>query len=268
MSIFHPTSTKSLNDLPTISIDETNYKQIAILAINSVTGQIFRIPAEQIANFFSVSYSDMQVNPAEKIIIGRYDSGPGPIQTISIGNNIILNSETGLLDSNLTISGPAGGVLEGELPNPTLKDNTIELSNFVEISPMCVLGNPTADPGQIQEITFGPEFDLDAETKTVSLLTSMDKIVETGFVVVHKHDGRDFTAVHSTIYICNSDLDITINANDVAIWQSGKQFIVINRGTGNISISLANEYLQMTTEDINLDSIHIMADGLGGYLVL
>lgn len=268
MTIFFPTSTKKLSDLPTLAVDPTtNANNIDIIVLQNSNGQTFRVPLKSLGVYLSLSYDSMLAPSQTQIILGRYSPGPGPLQEIKIGDNITLNSDTGLLDCSLTLVGEAGGVLFGDFPAPDLRENVIEAKHITSIKPNTIIGRASKEEGPPEEITLGPEFELDEETRTIRVLNTSNRLVDTGFTTEKKKDGTDFNAVPTKIYFVESELDITIDAAALENWRAGEQFMVINIGVGEVNVTLPNgDYIAMNETEI--DSIHLMADGDGGYIIL
>lgn len=265
-SIFNPTSTQNLSDLPVLVVDEINAPLTEVLVVNNKTGEIFKIPFASIGDHLSVSYTDLLTEEEEQIILGRFEDGPGPLQKIKIGDNIILNSQTGLLDSNLSIVGPAGGVLEGEFPYPSLKEKTVGIEHLQLLKERSIIGRYSEGEGPPEEITLGPEFLLDEKTGVVSIMSSDNRLIDTGFIVEHKD--KDFKALPNTIFFVDGPEHLTVDASEIYDWKSGQQFIVVNNGTGEVNIGFGGPLGYIAMLEQRVECLHIMADGNGGYILL
>lgn len=266
MTIFYPTSTKKLNDVVELAIDSTNIGNIDLLTVQNQTGQIYKIKLAQIGKYLSISYDSIISNSQTQFIVGRYSSGPGNLQEISVGDNISLNYDTGLLDCNLELVGDAGGVLEGAFPNPQLKEKVLEPKHLSAIPSNSIIGRASLEEGIPELIALGPEFDLDEETKTIRIINTSNKLVDTGFITEIKRDGLDFVALPTKLYLISSELDVTIDATEFGNLKTGSQFIAINQGIGNVNIAIKEGFISML--DLELNTIHILSDGEGNIILM
>lgn len=266
MTIFYPTSTKKISDVQELPVDNINIENIDLLSIQNKTGQIYKIKLSKLGELLSINYDDILSDGQTQFLVGRYSAGQGPLQEIYIGDNISLNSDTGLLDCNLFLVGEAGGVLEGDFPNPQLKPSTIYPKHLAKITPKTILGRASLEEGPPEEILLGPEFDLETETKSLRIISTANKLVSTGFVTEVIKNGLDFTALPTKLYLVESDLNITVDASTFGNFKSGSQFILINKGTADINIVLSQGVISMQETLIN--SIHIISDGEGNTIIL
>jgi hypothetical protein len=248
--MFTLTGTTQISDIVTLAVDDTNASMTNLVAIHKDLGYIYQLPITQVGKWVSLDYSLLTTEDENQIVIGSKGHGSNEIIKLNIGNNIIINPESGLLDSVMEIGGFAGGDFEGEFPNPNIRTGAITPDKLAPIPPNSLLGNGSV-------INLGPEFYINA-AGNLSLVSPVGgKIVSTGFITTVVTGNT--TAVPTTIYLVNSGGDLPINIVIPEGWANGEQVIIVNRGNGNVKVFMPTESIDFETEGIT--ATHLICDG-------
>lgn len=260
MPIFSPTGIKRFEELPLLTVDEQNENNVSLLSINN-DGKMFKTPINSLKSYIGLSYTNLETDNENQMLLGRYSVGGGNIQRILIGDNISLNSTTGLLDSTITIGGEAGGDFIGQFPAPELKEGSVTLPKLQHIEGDAILGRGGELPGEVEVIRIGAEFTIDPDTKTLHLSQTIGNIADTGWIVREKT--VDFTAVSSHMYFVFPLAEELITVTIPEGWRAGEQIVIVNKGEGNVLVNTPLEFIDFETN--NLRAINLISDGNDNY---
>lgn len=256
MTIFNPTSTNQFVNLPLLPIDETNSGTTNLLGVDN-SGLLFRVPLDNLKDFVGVNYSNLVTTNTEKILLGRYETGGGTIQEIELGDNLVLDFNTGLLDSTISVIDEAGGDLEGFYPSPVIKQNVVTIDKLEQVEDNIIFSRGSEGLGDVEKITLGPEFTIDTQTNTLGVTVTGGTIVDTGWIIIDR--SIDFTANPTSMYFVDSPSEGSILVTIPSGWAKGEQIAVVNSGLGNVVIQMPNELLSFHENGIR--TVNLICDG-------